>query len=163
MSGQTITEKLLARAAGRDRVQPGEIVTCDLDLCMGNDITAPLAIAALEEHGVTRLADPDKVAIVLSHFAPARDVRSAVQCQVARAFAKKHGLPIRQVITPADGSEIDIGEGAYVDYGLLVNSGEYDGMDFDAAFNAIADRFEETGRGKRACPRRIRCRPGLQT
>jgi leucyl-tRNA synthetase len=71
-------------------------------------------------------------------------------------FAKKHGLPIRQVITPADGTLIDIDEGAYVDYGLLVNSGEYDGMDFDAAFNAIADRFEETGRGRRAINYRLR-------
>jgi leucyl-tRNA synthetase len=71
-------------------------------------------------------------------------------------FAKKHGLPIRQVITPADGTVIDIDEGAYIDYGVLVNSGEYDGMDFDAAFNAIADRFEETGRGKRAINYRLR-------
>jgi leucyl-tRNA synthetase len=71
-------------------------------------------------------------------------------------FATKHGLPVRQVITPADGTEIDIDEGAYVDYGLLVNSGEYDGMDFDAAFNAIADRFEQTGCGKRAINYRLR-------
>jgi leucyl-tRNA synthetase len=71
-------------------------------------------------------------------------------------FAKKHGLDIRQVITPADGTEADIDSGAYIEYGVLVNSGEYDGMDFDQAFNAIADHFEKTGRGKRAINYRLR-------
>ena len=71
-------------------------------------------------------------------------------------FAKKHGLEIKQVITPADGSKIDIDEGAYTDYGVLINSGEYDGMDFDAAVNAIADHFEATGQGKRAINYRLR-------
>jgi leucyl-tRNA synthetase len=71
-------------------------------------------------------------------------------------FAKKHGLEIKQVIKPADGSDIDIDEGAYVDYGVLVNSGDYDGLDFDAAFNAIADHFEKSGRGKRAINYRLR-------
>jgi leucyl-tRNA synthetase len=71
-------------------------------------------------------------------------------------FAKKHGLEIRQVITPADGTAVDMDEGAYIDYGVLVNSGEYDGMDFDTALNAIADHFEKTGRGKRAVNYRLR-------
>ena len=71
-------------------------------------------------------------------------------------FAKKHGLEIKQVIKPADGSDIDIDEGAYIDYGVLVNSGDYDGLDFDAAFNAIADHFEKSGRGKRAINYRLR-------
>jgi leucyl-tRNA synthetase len=71
-------------------------------------------------------------------------------------FAKKHGLEIKQVITPADGTEVDMDEGAYIDYGVLVNSGEYDGMDFETALNAIADHFEKTGRGKRAINYRLR-------
>ena len=71
-------------------------------------------------------------------------------------FAKKHGVPIRQVIAPADGSVIDIQEQVFVDKGVLVNSGEYDGMDFDTAFNAIADHFEETGRGRRTINYRLR-------
>ncbi|MCG8370794.1 MAG: leucine--tRNA ligase [Proteobacteria bacterium] len=71
-------------------------------------------------------------------------------------FAKKHGLPIKQVIAPAGGAEIDIQEQAFVDRGVLVNSGEYDGLDFDAAFDAIAERFEETGRGRRAVNYRLR-------
>jgi leucyl-tRNA synthetase len=71
-------------------------------------------------------------------------------------FAKKHGLPIRQVIAPADDTSIDIGEGAFTDYGVLVNSGEYDGMDSATAFDAIADFFERTGRGRRAVNYRLR-------
>ena len=71
-------------------------------------------------------------------------------------FAKKHDLRIKQVITPADGSGIDIDMGAYTDYGVLVNSGEFDGMDFHAAFDAISDHFEKTGRGKRAINYRLR-------
>ncbi|NNF49718.1 MAG: leucine--tRNA ligase [Woeseiaceae bacterium] len=71
-------------------------------------------------------------------------------------FARKHDIEIRQVIAPADGTHIDIGEGAYIDKGVLVNSGEYDGMDFDTAFNAIANHFEKTGRGSRAVNYRLR-------
>ena len=71
-------------------------------------------------------------------------------------FAKKHGVKIKQVIAPADGSAIDIQEQVFVDKGVLVNSGDYDGMDFDTAFNAIADHFEETGRGRRTVNYRLR-------
>ena len=71
-------------------------------------------------------------------------------------FAKKHGLEIKQVITPGDGSEIDIDDAAYTEYGRVINSGEYDGMDFAAAFDAIADHFESTGRGKRTVNYRLR-------
>ena len=71
-------------------------------------------------------------------------------------FAKKHGIPIKQVIGPADGSEIDIEEAVFVEKGVLVNSGKYDGLDFDGAFNAIADHFEATGRGGRAVNYRLR-------
>jgi leucyl-tRNA synthetase len=71
-------------------------------------------------------------------------------------FAKKHGLPIKQVIRPADGSDVDIDAAVYVDKGFCVNSGEYDGLDFDAAFDAIADYFEKSGRGKRTVNYRLR-------
>ena len=71
-------------------------------------------------------------------------------------FAKKHGLPIKQVIAPGDGSEIDIEEAVYLERGVLVNSGDYDGLDFDGAFNAIADHFEASGRGSRKVNYRLR-------
>ncbi len=71
-------------------------------------------------------------------------------------FAKKHDLPIVQVIAPADGSEIDIQEAVYIDKGVCVNSGDYDGLEFQAAFDAIADHFEKSGRGKRQVNYRLR-------
>lgn len=71
-------------------------------------------------------------------------------------FAKSHDLPIVQVVRPADGSDIDVSESEFLEHGVLVNSGEYDGMDFDTAFNAIADHFEETGRGRRTVNFRLR-------
>ncbi len=71
-------------------------------------------------------------------------------------FARNNGLPITQVIAPADGSDIDINEAAYLDKGVLVNSGKYNGMDFDTAFDAIVDHFEKSGRGKRTVNYRLR-------
>ena len=71
-------------------------------------------------------------------------------------FAKKHGLPVKQVIAPTDGSAVDIDEAVYVDKGVTVNSGDYDGLDYEAAFNAIADHFEESGRGRRTVNYRLR-------
>ncbi len=71
-------------------------------------------------------------------------------------FASKHGLPIKQVVRPADGSEVDISSGPYVDYGILVNSGDFDGLDFQQAFDAIAERFEQSGRGERSVHYRLR-------
>ncbi len=71
-------------------------------------------------------------------------------------FANKHGLPITQVITPADGSSIDIQKGSYCEYGIVVNSGEFDGLDYEQAFDAIAKRFEKDGRGKRTVNYRLR-------
>ncbi|MGB5164809.1 MAG: leucine--tRNA ligase [Woeseiaceae bacterium] len=71
-------------------------------------------------------------------------------------FAKKHDLPIRQVIAPTDGTEIDIDEAVFTEKGVLVNSNEYDGMDFETAFNAIAGWFETSGRGRRTVNYRLR-------
>ena len=71
-------------------------------------------------------------------------------------FARNHDLPIVQVIAPADGSSISIDEAAFIDKGILVNSGEYDGLDFDAACDAIAEFFEATGRGRRKINYRLR-------
>ncbi len=71
-------------------------------------------------------------------------------------FAKKHDIEIRQVIAPEDGSEIDIQEAVFVDRGVLVNSGEFDGLNYDDAFNAIADWFENHELGRRTINYRLR-------
>ncbi len=71
-------------------------------------------------------------------------------------FARKHDLPIRQVITPADGSTVDIEAGASADYGILINSGARDGLDFKAAFDSIAGELEAAGRADRQVQYRLR-------
>ncbi|MBX9609290.1 MAG: leucine--tRNA ligase [Gammaproteobacteria bacterium] len=71
-------------------------------------------------------------------------------------FAKKHGLPIQQVIAPADGAAMDLEREAYTEHGVLVNSGEYDGLDFASAFDAIAKRLEAQGRAERRTQYRLR-------
>jgi 3-isopropylmalate/(R)-2-methylmalate dehydratase large subunit len=90
--GHTIVEKILARAAGRDGVSPGEIVEAQVDLALANDVTAPLAIAEFEKAGFERVFDPAKVALVPDHFTPNKDVRSAEQAKRVRAFARKHAI-----------------------------------------------------------------------
>jgi leucyl-tRNA synthetase len=71
-------------------------------------------------------------------------------------FADKHGLPITQVVEPLDGSSIDILTGPYLEYGRVIHSGFIDGMTFEQAFDAIAERFAETGRGRRTVNYRLR-------
>jgi 3-isopropylmalate/(R)-2-methylmalate dehydratase large subunit len=88
----TITEKILADHAGAKAVHPGQIIDCRLDLLMGNDITAPIAIREFEKVGARELFDADRVTFVLSHFVPTKDIKSAEQCRIVREFAKKHRL-----------------------------------------------------------------------
>jgi 3-isopropylmalate/(R)-2-methylmalate dehydratase large subunit len=87
MTSQTITEKILARHAGRDSVRPGEIVMCKVDLAMANDVTAAPAIASFEKMGAPKVWDRSKVALVASHFAPAKDIASASLMSSMRRFA----------------------------------------------------------------------------
>ena len=71
-------------------------------------------------------------------------------------FATRYGLPIQQVVRPAGDEPCDLGKAAFTDKGLLVNSGEFDGLDFESAFNAIADRLEAEGKGARKVNFRLR-------
>jgi 3-isopropylmalate/(R)-2-methylmalate dehydratase large subunit len=87
MRPQTVIEKILASHAGADAVTPGEIVMCRVDLAMANDVTAPPAIDAFRAMGVERVWDRTKVALVASHFAPAKDIASASMMSRMRAFA----------------------------------------------------------------------------
>ncbi|HVF52500.1 MAG TPA: 3-isopropylmalate dehydratase large subunit [Actinomycetota bacterium] len=91
MSGQTITEKILAAHSGRERVVPGEIVMAKVDLAMANDITAPPAIRALEQMGCGPW-DRSKIALVASHFAPAKDIASANLLTAMRRFAQEQDI-----------------------------------------------------------------------
>jgi len=88
----TITEKILAVHARKKRVVPGELLDARIDLALGNDITAPLAIQAFKEIGAKRVFHRDRVVLVPDHFTPAKDILSAEQCKVLREFAKAHRL-----------------------------------------------------------------------
>ncbi|HXF82666.1 MAG TPA: 3-isopropylmalate dehydratase large subunit [bacterium] len=91
--GLTITEKILAAHAGVPSVRPGEIIDCRVDFVFANDITAPLAIQEFEKMGVARVFDPDRVAFVLDHYVPNKDIASANQCKITREFVRRHALP----------------------------------------------------------------------
>ena len=88
----TIVEKILAAAAGQGALRPGQIIEAPVDLALGNDVTAPLAIAEFEKAGFERVFDPAKIALVPDHFTPNKDVKSAEQAKLMRDFAHKHGI-----------------------------------------------------------------------
>lgn len=89
---QTIAEKILAAHAGRDKLLPGELVNVRIDLALANDITAPIAIELFEKSGVRSVFDRQKIALVPDHFVPNKDVRSAIQVQTMRTFARKYDI-----------------------------------------------------------------------
>lgn len=91
MSMATITEKILAKAAGKKSVEPGEIITAKVDYALVNDITGPITVESFNELGVP-LANPDKAVIVLDHFTPCKDIKTAENCRVLREFARKHKI-----------------------------------------------------------------------
>jgi len=88
----TITEKILAAHSGRKEVSPGELLNVRIDLALGNDITAPLAIKAFKEIGAKKVFHRDRVVLVPDHFTPAKDILSAEQCKILRNFAKAQRL-----------------------------------------------------------------------
>ena len=90
--GMTMTEKILAAHAGLPAVKAGDLIEAKLDLVLGNDITTPVAITTFEAAGLTKVFDREKIAIVLDHYTPCKDIKSAELCAQARAFAKKHGI-----------------------------------------------------------------------
>jgi 3-isopropylmalate/(R)-2-methylmalate dehydratase large subunit len=90
--GMTITEKILAAHSGRDYVQPGELIEASVDLILGNDITAPIAIKEFRELGIKRVFDNEKIALIPDHFTPNKDIRSAEQVRVLREFAREYDI-----------------------------------------------------------------------
>lgn len=90
--GQTITQKILAAHCGRDSVEPGELINARLDLVLGNDITAPIAIREFEKIGAETVFDKDRVALVPDHSTPNKDIKSAELVKIMRDFARKHDI-----------------------------------------------------------------------
>ena len=90
--GMTMTQKILARHAGLPSVEVGQLIEAKLDLVLGNDITAPVAITEFRKAGLTQVFDKEKIAIVLDHSTPCKDIKSAQLCAQAREFAKEYEI-----------------------------------------------------------------------
>ena len=85
----TMTQKILAHAAGLDKVEAGELILVSLDRVLGNDITSPVAIREFNNIGCDSVYDKDKVTMVMDHFAPNKDIKAAVQCKMCRDFCNE--------------------------------------------------------------------------
>lgn len=90
--GMTMTQKNLAAHAGLDSVSAGQLIEADLDLVLGNDITSPVAIHEIEKMKVDGVFHKDKIALVMDHFAPNKDIKSAQHCKCVREFACKNEI-----------------------------------------------------------------------
>ncbi len=88
--GMTLTQKILASHAGLDSVKPGQLINAKLDLVLGNDITTPVAINELNKNEISSVFDKDRIAIVLDHFVPNKDIKAAEQSKQCREFACSH-------------------------------------------------------------------------
>ncbi|MDD5066760.1 MAG: 3-isopropylmalate dehydratase large subunit [bacterium] len=90
--GMTISEKILAAHCGKSEVHPGEFIEADVDVALGNDITAPFAIKEFNESGAKKVFDTEKVILVPDHFVPNKDILSAIQVKMLRDFAHSQNL-----------------------------------------------------------------------
>ncbi len=90
--GMTMTQKILAAAAGLSEVRAGQLIEADLDLVLGNDITSPVAIHEMDKFATAGVFHKDKIALVMDHFAPNKDIKSAQHCKCVREFACKHEI-----------------------------------------------------------------------
>ncbi|MBO5373646.1 MAG: 3-isopropylmalate dehydratase large subunit [Lachnospiraceae bacterium] len=90
--GMTMTQKILAAHAGLESVQAGQLIEADLDLVLGNDITSPVAIHEIEKMNTEGVFHKDKIALVMDHFTPNKDIKSAQHCKCVREFACRHDI-----------------------------------------------------------------------
>ena len=90
--GMTMTQKILARAAGLPQTEDGQLIEGRLDLVLGNDITTPVAVTEFKKAGLSTVFDRDRIAIVLDHSTPCKDIKSAQLCAVCREFAREHAI-----------------------------------------------------------------------
>ena len=90
--GMTMTQKILAAASGLASVEAGQLIEADLDLVLGNDITSPVAIHEMDKFKEDKVFDKDKIALVMDHFIPNKDIKSAEHCKCVREFACRHEI-----------------------------------------------------------------------
>ena len=90
--GMTLSQKILAEHAGLKEVKAGQLINAKIDLALANDITAPVAIKEFKKTGFNKVADGEKIAFVMDHFAPNKDIKSAGQCKICREFANEQNI-----------------------------------------------------------------------
>ncbi len=113
--GMTMTQKILAAHAGLPGVEAGQLIEADLDLVLGNDITTPVAIREMEKMTISDVFHKDKIALVMDHFIPNKDIKSAENCKCVREFAAKH-----EVTNYFDVGEMGIEHALLPEKGLVV-------------------------------------------
>ena len=90
--GMTMTQKILAAHAGLAEVKAGQLIEADLDLVLGNDITTPVAVNEMKKMDNQTVFNHDKIALVMDHFIPNKDIKSAENCKCCREFACRHDI-----------------------------------------------------------------------
>lgn len=89
---QTMTQKILAAHANLSAVSPGQLIVCNLDLVLGNDVTTPVAIEEFARLPGAKIFNKSRVALVMDHFTPNKDIKAAAQCKACRTFARQYGV-----------------------------------------------------------------------
>jgi 3-isopropylmalate/(R)-2-methylmalate dehydratase large subunit len=110
-----MTQKILAAHAGLKEVKAGQFIEINLDVVLGNDITTPVAIKEFKKMGAEKIYDKNKVIVVLDHFVPAKDIKSAEQCKISRDFCKE-----QQVVNFFDAGQMGIEHALLPEKGLVV-------------------------------------------
>ena len=113
MAGMTMSQKILAAHANRNEVHAGELIMAKLDLVLGNDITAPVAIGEFPKFGRENVFDRDKIALVPDHFTPNKDIKAATQCACMRNFAYSQNVK----------NYFEVGHDCGVEHALLPEKG----------------------------------------
>lgn len=113
--GMTITEKILSRHAGLKEVKPGELINARVDIALGNDITAPIAVKEFRAAGGTQVFDRDRVVLIPDHFTPNKDIDAAEQCKFIREFAREQKLTHYY-----EGGEVGIEHALLPEQGIVV-------------------------------------------
>jgi 3-isopropylmalate/(R)-2-methylmalate dehydratase large subunit len=113
--GMTMTQKIISNHCGKTSVEVGEFVEMNLDIVLGNDITTPVAINEFNKMGAEEVYDKEKIVIVLDHFTPNKDIKSAQQCKISREFAKE-----KEIVNFFDVGQMGIEHALLPEKGLVV-------------------------------------------
>jgi len=111
----TMTQKILAAHAGLNEIKAGQFIEINLDVVLGNDITTPVAVNEFKKMGAEKIYDKNKVVVVLDHFVPAKDIKSAEQCKISRDFCKE-----QEVVNFFDAGQMGIEHALLPEKGLVV-------------------------------------------